>query len=386
MPSDFQNRFASKINWIPCQNLSGQTVPPFSIVYWGASAGSNGGWNMPDPSGTGNLATTPYAPVYQAGIQATPINPYACFITNAAAIPAGRYGLCARPTMDHPLLLSLGGSQQDDNDAPFRLCGAYAPGSASGGGSESAGSNSGNPVWTGTRDYPGFCMAALPQQGYVLALPSFGPYAAQPVSNIAGNTAGSMYLLWVKPSLLGGQNPLQNRSPTSAQIPVYNGFDEPFIPSDTVFIDWTGQGWEVVSGPSGLFLCTGVTQSGGGNSGGIVITGTLAYNNASVSLQNPLNFLFTNGASAWVQYGSNPVGVVYEIVSITPPSGSALIRGVLTGNLASGSSASCNLQVGGTQTVYEVLGLGGGSIAAGKNVWVTMNTVTGHYEVVNAGC
>jgi len=36
--------------------------------------------------------------------------------------------------------------------------------------------------------------------------------------------------------------------------------------------------------------------------------------------------------------------------------------------------------------VYEVLGLGGGSIAAGKNVWVTMNTVTGHYEVVNAGC
>ena len=97
MPQELSSRFAGRIRWIGFENQSGQDIPPYSII-------EASGWQMPDPSGSDVSVTSPIVLGEQPG---DPINPYACYITGAASVPAGGNGVCARPTLDLPLLVSL---------------------------------------------------------------------------------------------------------------------------------------------------------------------------------------------------------------------------------------------------------------------------------------
>jgi len=157
MAGELSRRFAGRIHWIGFENQSGQDIPPFSII-------EASGWAMPDPSGS-NVSVT--SPIILGDQPTDPINPYACYITGAVTVPAGGNGVCARPTLDLPLLVSLSGAQDDGNDAPYRLVGP------------SDGS------WQATRDYPGFAMVDLPQQGYALVVPS-PPAQIQLYMTVAG--------------------------------------------------------------------------------------------------------------------------------------------------------------------------------------------------------
>ena len=87
--------------------------PPYSIV-------EASGWQMPDPSGSDISVTSPIVLGEQPG---DPINPYACYITGAATVPAGGNGVCARPTLSTPLLVAIAGGETDANDSPYRLVG-----------------------------------------------------------------------------------------------------------------------------------------------------------------------------------------------------------------------------------------------------------------------
>jgi hypothetical protein len=165
MPRELSSRFAGRIRWIGFQNQSGQSIPPYSII-------EASGWQMPDPSGSDVSVTSP---VVLAGQPSDPINPYACYITGAATVPAGANGVCAQPTLDLPLLVSLSGSQQDGNDAPFRMCGPS------------------NGTWTATRDIPGLAMVDRPKQGYALVVPTRGPYAGNLPQN-QSMTGGSIQI------------------------------------------------------------------------------------------------------------------------------------------------------------------------------------------------
>ena len=138
------SRFAGRIQWIGFQNQSGQDIPPFSFV-------EASGWTMPDPSGS-DLSVM--SPTILGDQPSDPINPLACYITGAARVPAGGNGVCARPSESTPLLLAIGGSQNDGSDGPFALCGAS------------------NASWTGTRGADGFVMLAAPQNGYALVAPA----------------------------------------------------------------------------------------------------------------------------------------------------------------------------------------------------------------------
>ncbi len=158
MARELTSRFAGRIRWIGFENQSGEDIPPFSIV-------EASGWQMPDPSGSAVSVTSP---MILGDQPEDPINPYACYITGAATVPAGGNGVCARPTFDLPLLVSVSGSQQDPNDAPFRMCGPS------------------NGSWQATRDTPGFAMVDLPQQGYALVVPS-SPGASPALHHDAGS-------------------------------------------------------------------------------------------------------------------------------------------------------------------------------------------------------
>ncbi len=99
MARELTSRFAGRIRWIGFENQSGQDIPPYSIV-------EASGWQMPDPSGSDISVTSPIVLGEQPG---DPINPYACYITGAATVPAGGNGVCARPTLSTPLLVAIAG-------------------------------------------------------------------------------------------------------------------------------------------------------------------------------------------------------------------------------------------------------------------------------------
>jgi hypothetical protein len=176
MAAELTTRFAGRIQWIGFQNQSGQDIAPFSIIQ-----ASN--WAMPDPTGA-NVSVT--SPIILAAQPTDPIDPSKCYITSAATVPAGGNGVCARPTLNLPLLVSLTDPQQDPNDAPYRLVG---PSSGS---------------WDATRDMPGFAMVDLPQQGYALVVPA-PPAQIQLYMTIAGPGETNYPMLSTLPSVYYAQ-------------------------------------------------------------------------------------------------------------------------------------------------------------------------------------
>jgi hypothetical protein len=147
----FDQRFAARIEWTGFINQSGQDIPPFSVI----QAQS---WQAPDPSGADSSlsATPPLIVGNQPGslVSIGTVDPNSCYVTGSGMTPAGSNGVCARPTLSTPLLVSIAGAQTDANDSAYRLVGP-AQGS-----------------WQVTRDYPGFVMLSQPQQGYALIAPA----------------------------------------------------------------------------------------------------------------------------------------------------------------------------------------------------------------------
>jgi hypothetical protein len=160
----FDERFAARIEWTGFINQSGQDIPPFSVI----QAQS---WQAPDPSGAdSSLSATPPLIVgnLPGGSGGTgTVDPNFCYITGSGVTPAGSNGVCARPTLSTPLLAAIAGSQTDANDSPYRLVGPVQG------------------SWQVTRDYPGFAMVDLPQQGYALVVPS-PPAQIQLYMTVAG--------------------------------------------------------------------------------------------------------------------------------------------------------------------------------------------------------
>jgi hypothetical protein len=254
MVQELSRRFAGRIRWIGFENQSGTDIPPYSIV-------EASGWQMPDPSGSDVSVTSPIILGEQPG---DPINPYACYITGAATVPAGANGACARPTLDLPLLVSVGGSQQDANDAPFRMCGPS------------------NGSWQATRDLPGFAMVDLPQQGYALVVP-------MPAQTMLFRTA-------VDPSSSGNSYPLLSQTPTvyfanrvlTFQFAQTVGAQQAYGQIDTstpyyVFCDQTY-----------LFQGTVVTAVMG------VVTGIIACSRFEIGMTGTLNSALSSGGTSTV--------------------------------------------------------------------------------------
>jgi hypothetical protein len=160
----FDKRFAARIEWTGFINQSGQDIPPFSVI----QAQS---WQAPDPSGADSSlsATSPLIvgnlPGGLGGIGT--VDPNSCYITGSGVTPAGSNGVCARPTLSTPLLVSIAGAQTDADDSPYRLVGPVQG------------------SWQVTRDYPGFVMLSQPQQGYALIAPA-PPAQMQLYITIAG--------------------------------------------------------------------------------------------------------------------------------------------------------------------------------------------------------
>src|SRR5271154_4933434 len=100
MSRELTSRFAGRIRWIGFANQSGQEIPPYSII----TASS---WETPNPSGSDISVTSP---IVLGDRPTDPINPHACYITSASTVPAGGNGVCARPTIDLPLLVKVAGS------------------------------------------------------------------------------------------------------------------------------------------------------------------------------------------------------------------------------------------------------------------------------------
>jgi hypothetical protein len=360
---------AGRIEWVGFQNQSGQNIPPFSII-------QARGWQMPDPSGSDVSATTP---VINGNQPSGSINPSACYITSSGATAPGGYGVCARPTPTTPLLVALAGPQQDKNDGPFRMCGPAGGGSSSGdtvGGSSGGGSGSGS-SWGVTRDFPGFLMVDLPQQGYALVVPSQGPYLGQVPSSagkppLGGGTSVNVTVM----SDQGGVG-IGLEVPTQAVVKVYNRFLT--IPLDQTFLfDWTGEGWEVVCAENILLIAT--INSIGGEMGQ---QATLALTGEKVAFNNQLGFTLAVNAIVFLQtslQGPFP----YDLVSMVQ--NGQVVRGVLQGVLNQGGSANITTAGGATIKVFEVLGLNGGNIPAGKNVVAFFNPDTKQFEVIAAGC
>jgi hypothetical protein len=217
MPRELSSRFAGRIRWIGFQNQSGQSIPPYSII-------EASGWQMPDPSGS---QVSVASPVVLAGQPSDPINPYACYITGAASVPAGGNGVCAQPTLDLPLLVAISGSQQDSNDAPYRMCGAS------------------NGSWTATRDMPGFAMVCSAQQGYALVIPTFGPYSGQLPQNSPSNTGQITITLYNEP--FSGQS----GGVSNATIACWNPYGNIDTTQTGAIVrctfDWVGGQWELIA-------------------------------------------------------------------------------------------------------------------------------------------
>jgi hypothetical protein len=218
MAREFAKRFAGRIQWITFENQSGKDIPPFSII-------EASGWEMPDPSGSAVSVTSP---IILGDQPADPISPYACYITHAVTVPAGANGVCARPTLDLPLLVSVAGSQNDGNDASFRLCGPS------------------NGSWQANRDMPGFAMIDVPQQGFACVIPTRGPYAGYIQSTVQSQASCTVY-----PATGTGGASLSQA--TSGQITnVWNPYGALTVSGSTspvrVTYDWVNGSYELIAG------------------------------------------------------------------------------------------------------------------------------------------
>jgi hypothetical protein len=288
----FDKRFAGRIEWVGFINQSGQDIPPFSVI----QALS---WQAPDSSGT-DVPTPPVIIGDQPGSQSSTgaVDPNSCYVTGAGMTPAGSNGVCARPTLSTPLLASIGGSQNDFNDSPYRLLGP------------TAGS------WQLTRDCPGFALASQPQSGYALIVPA-PPAQVQLYQTIAGPSDTSYPKLSSSPSVyyaqllqgatfpnqVGGQNiqPIQNQTTASYS---YVWCDQTYLFQGTVVAALNGIVIGVVTGSRYEIGMAGtlVSQlSSGGTS-----TATVQYLDA---LGNTVNDTLTVWENIGLSSGQNiPAG------------------------------------------------------------------------------
>jgi hypothetical protein len=246
---NLRNNFANRIAWIAFQNMSGQAIPPFSIITCdtgSADPSSGTGWNFPDPSGDGLSVTEPSIFGYQPK---DPINPHTLYITGATATPAGGYGSCARPHIDVPLMLMMDPS----TGAPdtFDLCGP------------SDGS------WTGTLGAPGLAVFSSTQHdNYVLVVPSIGPYSGNLPGATQVSSGGSITV-----TLIGTANPA-----TIQAVCPFDNIDTTLLNGTSLrcTVDWvwgTNQ-WEIIARTPGRTMIRGTLQTALSQGGSAKITTT----------------------------------------------------------------------------------------------------------------
>ena len=352
--SDFSDRYVNKIPWVAFRNASGQTIPPFSLV----TASS---WYTPDPSNpVGGSSPTPFFTATQPGSNSyyssdPSVNPYTIYITGREATPPapgqGPNGMAARPDI-YPQLVSLDGS--------------------SGGTGQLAGAIVGS--WSIAAGSAGFVIVGSPVGGLAPVKTLSGPYLGQANETIASNSSGAVDL-WTGPK--GAE------SDSQITFTCYNRFGL-LEPGSWCLFDWIDQGWEIVELTSAAIV-RGVLNDRLIKGGNTTLTITDNYGNA----QNTITVFEVLGINGY----SYPAGTVlqaiwnvdtqqWEVLQPLPQ----VMRGTLINALASGGSASVTATDGEPYTVYEVLGLNGGSIPSGTAVAAFYNNDTQQLEVIAAGC
>jgi hypothetical protein len=254
MVQELSRRFAGRIRWIGFENQSGTDIPPLLDCGSFRLADARSEWfgRQRDVADHSRRA---------AG---RPDQPVRLLHHRRGDGPSRSHGACARPTLDLPLLVSVAGSQQDPNDAPFRMCGPS------------------NGSWQATRDLPGFAMVDLPQQGYALVVP-------MPAQTMLFRTA-------VDPSSSGNSYPLLSQTPTvyfanrvlTFQFAQTVGAQQAYGQIDTstpyyVFCDQTY-----------LFQGTVVTAVMG------VVTGIIACSRFEIGMTGTLNSALSSGGTSTV--------------------------------------------------------------------------------------
>ncbi len=352
--SDFSDRYVDKIPWVAFRNASGQTIPPFSLV----TASS---WYTPDPSNpVGGPSPTPFFTATQPGSDSyysssASVNPYSLYITGREPTPPapgqGPNGMAARPDV-YPQLVSLNGS--------------------SGGSGQLAGPIVGS--WSIAAGSAGFIMVGAPVGGLVPVKTLPGPYLGQANQTIATGSSGPVDL-WTGPK--GAE------SDSDITFTCYNRFGL-LQPGSWCLFDWIDQGWEIVELTSAAIVRGALNDRliKGGNT---TMTITDNYGDAQRTI-TVFEVLGINGysypAGTILQAIWNVDTQQWEVLQPLPQ----VMRGTLIGALASGGAATVTATDGRPYLVYEVLGLNGGSLAAGTTVVAFFNNDTQQLEVLAAGC
>lgn len=369
--STFDDRYQNRIPWVQFRNDSGQVIPPFSVIM-------STGWLYPDPQNpVGGPSLSPFMTATMPGGQfagatgdtgsagggttgnAVEINPYDLYLTGSIATPPtggpGPNGVCARP-IDYPQLATVNSSSQI---TPGTLIGAVQ-------GSWS--------LWAASS---GFVALGAPQLNLCLVTSNPGPYLGQATAAIPHASIGPVDIF------IGPQN---NETDGGIEFQVYNRFYDLQL-GDWCLFDWVDQGWEVVEAPARPVI-RGTLQ-------GILVKGgsaqLLGLPNPNASTSSPQTY--TVYETLGINGGSYPKGTIldvfwnsfttqWEVLQPLPQ----MIRGSLVSALSQGGSATITATDNHTYPVYEVLGLNGGSIAAGTNIFASYNNDTARFEVVSAGC
>jgi hypothetical protein len=351
--TDFNQRFADKIPWVMFRNDSGMTIPPFSLV-------TAAQWYTPDPANPlGGSSLSPFFSGMQPGsgsyYSSQPVvNPYTLYITGreptGPTSDPGPNGMAARPDV-YPQLVSL----DSESSSSSQL------------GGPTAGS------WSLSTGSAGFLILGAAQGGLVPVKTLPGPYLGQADQLIASGSFGPVDL-WT-----GAKG---SESDGGITFTCYNRFGLLNV-GDWCLFDWVDQGWEIVE------LTTATIVRG-------QLTDTLAKGKSAPFTTYDL-------------YGNGTPITVNEVLGIndgTYPSGTTLdafynvdsqqwevlqplqqvIRGTLQNVLNDGGNSTIKATNGRVYTVYEVLGLNGGSIAAGTMIAAFYNNDTSQFEVIAAGC
>jgi hypothetical protein len=349
----FSDRFAAKIPWVDFANVSGQTIPPYSVVQ--ATA-----WHVPDPTlPIGSTFLSPYFDGTLPGgnniyVPSTQVSPYGLYITGELATPpapdSGPNGQAARPD-EYPQLCTLSGTPGVSMlVGPQSGSGALIPGSA------------------------GFTVVGALAANLAPVKTVRGPYLGKAMQAIPSGTSGPVdMLLGAKGSEFDG----------GIQFTCYNRFGA-LNTGDKCLFDWVDQGWEVVDEQSAIII-RGALNGRLIKGGNATLTTVDIYGNPQNTV-TVFEVLHINGYSypigTIVQAIWNSVTQQWEVMQPLPQ----VMRGALISALSSGGSATAT----GTDTrayqVYEVLGLNGGSIPAGTNIVAFFNNDTQQLEVMAAGC
>jgi hypothetical protein len=353
--ADFSDRYVNKIPWVAFRNASGQTIPPFSLV----TASS---WYTPDSSDpVGGTSPTPFFTATQPGSDSyyssnPSVNPHTLYITGREPTPPapgqGPNGMAARPDI-YPQLVWLDGA---------------------GGAGQLAGPLAGS--WSLAAGSAGFVIVGSPVGGgYVPVKTLPGPYLGQANETIATGSSGPVDL-WTGPK--GAE------SDGEITFTCYNRFGL-LNEGDSCLFDWIDQGWEIVELTSAAIV-RGVLNDRLGKGGSTTLTVIDAYGNPTNTTVTVFEVLHINGysypAGTILQAVWNTSTGQWEVMQPLPQ----VMRGTLIVPLASGGQATVTATDGKPYLVYEVLGLNGGSLAAGTTVVAFFNNDTQQLEVMAAGC